>query len=266
MQTISRFLVPAASALLLAGTSLYAQAPVAPEDPFLWLEEVEAERSLTWVRERNARSLGVLQGDPRYSTLHAAALEIVNASDRIPAPSFLGDRITNFWQDPTHVRGIWRTTTLASYRTSDPQWTTVLDVDALARAENANWVYRGANCLPPAYRYCLVSLSDGGKDAVSVREYDSHERRFIAGGLSLPEGKQSVAWLDRNTWLVAREWTPGEVTGSGYAYVVKRVTRGQPLDRAREVFRGKATDVSASGFTLRDADGMVRAVLIFSGS
>ncbi len=268
MPNLTRLLALAASAVLLAGTPLAAQAPTAPaptDDPFVWLEDVESERSLAWVRERNARSLGVLQGDPRYAPLHAAALEIVNASDRIPSPGFLGDAITNFWQDAEHVRGIWRRTTLASYRSADPQWTTVLDVDALARAENANWVYRGANCLPPENRYCLVSLSDGGKDAVTVREYDAQERRFIADGFTLPEGKQSASWVDRNTWLVAREWTPGEVTGSGYAYVVKRVTRGQPLDRAREVFRGRPADVSAGGFTLRDADGTVRAVLITNG-
>ncbi|MEX2180523.1 MAG: prolyl oligopeptidase family serine peptidase [Gemmatimonadaceae bacterium] len=268
MPTLLRSFALAASALVLAGPSLRAQAvsaPAVPDDPFVWLEEVESERSLSWVRDRNARSLGILQGDSRYAPLHAAALEIVHASDRIPSPSFLGDAIVNFWQDPTHVRGIWRRTTLDSYRSNDPQWTTILDVDAIARAENANWVYRGANCLPPAYRYCLISLSDGGKDAVTVREYDVEARRFIANGFVLPEGKQSATWVDRNTLLVGREWTPGEVTGAGYAYVVKRVTRGQRLDHAREVFRGRPTDVSASAFTLRDADGLVRAVMIVNG-
>jgi len=61
------------------------------------------------------------------------------------------------------------------------------------------------------------------------------------------------------------EWTPGEMTNSGYAYVVKRVTRGQPIERAVEVFRGEKTDVSASGFALRDADGRVAATLLYRG-
>lgn len=266
MPTLRRSLALILSLMTATPALLSAQAPsTSAPDPFLWLEEVESDRALSWVRERNARSLGVLEGDARFNRLRADALEIVNASDRIPGPGFSAAYITNFWQDPTHVRGIWRRTTLESYRTESPQWETVLDVDALAKSENANWVWRGGSCLAPDNRYCLMSLSDGGKDAVTVREYDTQERRFIEGGFTFPEGKQSITWVDRNTLLVAREWTPGEMTNSGYAYVVKRVIRGQPLENAREVFRGRPTDVSASGFTLRDADGMVRATMIRVG-
>ncbi len=234
-------------------------------DPFVWLEDVLGDSALRWVRERNARSLGELEGDPRFAQLNARAVEIVNATDRIPSPGFSAGLITNFWQDAEHVRGIWRRTSLESYRTATPHWEILLDVDALARAEAKNWVFRGGNCLPPENRYCLVSLSDGGKDAVTVREYDVQAKRWIEGGFSFPEGKQSVTWIDRNTLYVGREWAPGELTTSGYAYVVKRVTRGQPLERAREVFRGERTDVSASVGTLRDADGVVRATLAYRG-
>lgn len=255
-------LVATALCAPIAGT---AQAPAASDDPFLWLEDVEGERPLAWVRERNARSLAVLQGDPRFEGLQRSALGILNATDRIANPSYSGGAITNFWQDAEHVRGIWRRTTLESYRREAPEWTTLLDVDALARAENRNWVFRGGNCLAPEDRYCLLALSDGGKDAVTIREYDVQERRFIQDGFEFPEGKQNVAWVDRNTLLVSREWTPGEMTTSGYAFVVKRVIRGQPLERAREVFRGERADVSTSPFVLRDADGAVRATMIQRG-
>src|SRR5580704_10666387 len=112
-------------------------------DPFLWLEDVEGDQALDWVRAQNARSLGLLEADPRYQGLYDTALNIITAQDRIPYPFFRGDTLANFWQDGAHVRGLWRQTTLASYRTPDPQWQTVLDVDALAAAENRNWVYQG---------------------------------------------------------------------------------------------------------------------------
>lgn len=252
-------------AALVAPAAVAAQSSPAAIDPYLWLEEVESSRALDWVRQRNVRSLGVLEGDARFSGLNASALEIVNASDRIPAPSFWAGAISNFWQDRNSVRGVWRRATLESYRGASPAWETVLDIDGLARDEGKNWVFRGGNCLEPDERYCLVQLSDGGKDAVTIREFDAVTRRWIDGGFAFPEGKQSVSWIDRNTLLVSREWAPGEMTTSGYAYVVKRVTRGQPLERAVEVFRGERTDVSASGFTLRDADGHVRATLISRG-
>lgn len=224
-------------------------------DPFLWLEEVEGKKALDWVGAENKRSLDILQADPRYEALHAAALKIVNASDRVPMPAFRAGGIDNFWQDQDAVRGIWRRTTLDSYRTKTPQWETVLDIDALAKAEGANWVYKGADCLAPEERLCLVALSDGGKDAVQVREYDTVAKAFVKDGFVLPAGKQQAAWVDPDTLLVGREWIHGQVTESGYPYLVKRLKRGQGLDQATEVFAGTKSDVGVWPGVIRDADG-----------
>jgi len=232
-------------------------------DPYVWLEDVEGERAMAWVKEHNAHSLGVLQGDPRYDTLHQQALEIVQSRDRIPSPGFTHDgHIDNFWQDAQHVRGVWRRTTLDSYKTAEPQWETVLDFDALAEAESANWVYKGSTCLAPEERYCLISLSNGGKDAVTLREFDSVTRSFVEGGFFLPESKGGAAWVNSDTLLIARDFGAGTLTDSGYPMVVKRMTRGQSLDQADVLFMGEPTDVSVSGYTLRDADGVLKATLI----
>ncbi|HAF80317.1 MAG TPA: S9 family peptidase [Brevundimonas sp.] len=232
-------------------------------DPYVWLEEVEGERAMEWVKAHNAHSLGVLQGDPRYETLHQQALEIVQSRDRIPAPGFTHDgHIDNFWQDAQHVRGVWRRTTLDSYKTAEPQWETVLDIDALAEAESANWVYKGSTCLAPEERYCLISLSNGGKDAVTMREFDSVTRSFVEGGIYLPESKGGASWINKDTLLVARDFGPGTLTNSGYPMVVKRMRRGESLDQADVLFMGEPTDVSVSGYTLRDADGELKATLI----
>jgi len=268
-----------ALAALLASTSLtsvsMAQTPVsspAPAggfatsdatDPYLWLEEVEGERAMEWVKAHNDRTFAVLQGDARYEPLHQQALEIVQAQDRIPSPGFTHDgHIDNFWQDAQHVRGVWRRTTLDSYRTATPEWQTILDVDALAAAEGQNWVYKGATCLAPEERYCLLSLSNGGKDAVTLREFDSVERKFVEGGIVLPESKGGASWIDKDTLLISRDFGPGTLTDSGYPMVVKRMKRGQGLDQAETLFTGQPTDVSVSGYMLRDADGVVKATLI----
>lgn len=236
------------------------------DDPYLWMEEIEGTRAMDWAKAQNARSLPVLQGDARYADLEAKALAILNAKDRVPGVSFAGDgSLRNFWQDKDHVRGVWRKTTLDSYRTAEPAWETILDIDALAKAENANWVFKGASCLPPDDTRCLVTLSNGGKDAVTVREFDTVTKSFVPGGFALPEGKQNYTWLDKDTLLVGREWTPGELTKSGYAYVLKALKRGQPLDEAKEIYRGVETDVSVSPFVLRDADGKVVAVMANRG-
>lgn len=235
-------------------------------DPYLWLEEVEGERAMAWVNDQNTRSLGTLQGDPRYEALHQQALDIVQAKDRIPGVGFNRDgTLDNFWQDADHVRGVWRRTTLDSYRTATPEWETILDIDALAAAEGKNWVYKGSICLDPDERLCLISLSDGGKDAVVVREFDSVSKTFVDGGFALPESKGGASWIDADTLLISRDFGPGTLTSSGYPMIVKQLKRGQSIDQAQTVFTGQPSDVSVSAYTLRDADGAVQAVLINRG-
>lgn len=253
-----------AAAMTLSALTASAAVPApSTDDPYTWMEEIEGERAMAFARSENERSLPSLQGDARYAALRQQALTILQAKDRIPAVGFSGDgKLSNFWQDAVHVRGIWRKTTMDSYRTADPVWETVLDIDALAKAEDRNWVYKGASCLAPEDRYCLVALSDGGKDAVVYREFDSVTKTFVVGGFELPEGKQNVTWVDKDTLLVARDWGEGTMTKSSYPFVIKRWTRGAPLSAATEVFRGTVDDVSASPYVLRDADGRVEAVMI----
>ena len=249
-------------ALALAALASIAASP-APmtTDPYAYLEEIEGDRALAFARAENAASLPVLEGDARYKRYYEDALAIVTAKDRIPVVSLGGDgSLRNFWQDADHVRGLWRATSLESYRTADPQWRTLLDLDALSAAEKANWVWKGVDCLPPDDRLCLVELSDGGKDAVEVREFDIARAAFVAGGFVSPQGKQNSAWLDAQTLLIGRDWGPGSLTASGYPFVIKRWTRGTPLAGAEEIFRGRPADVSVQPLVLRDAEGAVQAV------
>jgi prolyl oligopeptidase len=224
------------------------------EDPHLWLEEVEGERALAWVREQNTRSLSALESDPRYAGLYADASAIANNRDRLPLGSIREGYLYNFWQDETHVRGIWRRSPLADYARGAPRWETLLDIDALATAENANWVYKGVDCLDGTTR-CMVQLSDGGRDASTYREYDIATRSFVDGGFVVPEAKSSTAWIDQNTLLVSTDWGDGTITESGYPYIIKRWTRGTPLERATEVIRGQVTDVGVWPGVLEDVDG-----------
>lgn len=233
-----------------------AQQSASPDDPYIWLEDVSGQRSMDWVNSHNAKSQAVLEADPRYQRFYAQALEIAQAKDRIPVGAFRGGKIYNFWQDEDHVRGIWRRTSLESYSTGKPEWETVLDLDALAAAEKANWVWKGAQCARPAERRCLVNLSDGGEDAVTIREFDLGTKSFVRGGFVLPKGKQNVDWENENSILVAREWKKGGLGRTGYPYIAKRLRRGQPLSAAVEVYRGSPKDggYGVSPFVLRDAE------------
>jgi prolyl oligopeptidase len=238
-------------------------AGVRAADDHLALEEVNGTEAMAFVAQSNQRALAALTGDRRYETFRRQAEAILTATDRIPGPSFLGDGIGNFWQDAANPKGIWRRTTLDSYRSADTRWETILDIDALARAEGRDWVFKGADCLAPDETRCLISLSDGGKDAVVVREFDTTTRGFVDGGFSLPEGKHRLEWLDRDTLLVATDFGPGTLTESGYPFIVKSLRRGQTLAQATEVYRGDIGDggYGVSPSVYRDRAGAVLAVL-----
>ncbi len=104
------------------------------EDPYLWLEEVEGEDALAWVRSQNERTLAELQADPRYAGFEAAALDALNSKERIAYGVVRSGQVYNFWQDDTHVRGLWRRTPIESYRSDAPNWETVVDFDQCAIA------------------------------------------------------------------------------------------------------------------------------------
>lgn len=224
------------------------------DDPYLWLEEIDAEQSLTWVENRNEDTKQKLAGHPVFEPIRARILEILNADNRIPFPGIMGNYLYNFWQDTENPRGLWRRSTWESYLTGNAEWETVLSIDALAEEEDVNWSYAGAVCLPADYTRCLVRLSRGGADAVEIREFNTMTKTFIEDGFYLPEAKQSVDWLNENTLLVASDFGEGTLTTSGYARIAKLWTRGTELSEAETLFEGETTDVLVAVSSYKTAD------------
>jgi prolyl oligopeptidase len=218
------------------------------EDPYLWLEDVTGDTALDWVRERNAETVDELTREPRFGELRDEIREVLDADDRIPYILRRGRYLYNFWQDATNPRGLWRRTTLESYRQGEPEWVVLLDVDALGRAEDENWVWQGATVLRPEYRRALVELSRGGADAAVVREFDLETRTFVEDGFSLPEAKSHVGWIDEDRIYVGTDFGDGSLTSSGYPRIAKEWHRGTPLAEATMVFEGKPDDVSAGAY------------------
>ncbi|MCM3877667.1 MAG: prolyl oligopeptidase family serine peptidase [Thermoanaerobaculia bacterium] len=242
-------------ALALVTSAAPSMAAENGDDPFQWLEEVQGEKALAWAKEKNAKSTALLEARPEYKPIYQRTLEILDSKERIPTPELLGDTVYNFWKDERNERGLWRRTTLVSYRTAAPQWETVLDVDALAKADGKSWVWKGAACLPPAYARCLINLSPGGSDASIRREFDTVTKQFVPGGFTLPEAKSILAWRDEDTLWVGTDFGPGSLTKSGYARIVKLWKRGTPLSEARTIFEGNTDDVASLGTSEILSDG-----------
>lgn len=244
---MSQLLKARQAALLVAGLavamgSVHAQeAPVS--DPYQWLEEVEAPKALEWVKARNAAAEAELASTPAFKQLEAQILAVLDSDAKIPYVGKIGDYYYNFWKDAQHQRGLWRRTTLAEFRKDKPQWETVIDLDALNKAEGENWVWHGADCLKPEYQRCLIALSRGGADADVTREFDLSSMDWVQDGFFREEAKGGLSWIDRDNVYVFTDFGPGSMTESGYPRIVKQWTRGTPMDSATLVYEGKPEDM-----------------------
>ncbi|MBC7656233.1 MAG: S9 family peptidase [Frankiaceae bacterium] len=228
-----------ASLLLAASAGAYA----VTVDPYLWLEDVEGDKALDWVRAQNVQSKKVLTTDPAFETLRGDLRAILDSDARIPDIDKLGDYFYNFWRDKKNPAGLWRRTTLAEYRKASPQWEVLIDLDALNAAEGIAWVWHGVDCLKPDNRRCLIALSRGGSDADVTREYDLSTRAWIADGFSRPEAKGSLGWRDADSVFVSTDFGPGSMTTSGYARIAKVWKRGTPMAAARTLYEAKPDDL-----------------------
>ncbi len=215
----------------------------APDDPHLWLEDISGEAALDWVRAHNEPTLEEFCDD-EFESLRTEALEVLDTDARIPYVRRRGELLYNFWRDGSNPRGLWRRTTLESYRGDAPDWDVLIDLDALATTEDENWVWAGADVIEPELTRALVCLSRGGSDAVVVREFDMATREFVPDGFVVPEAKTDISWEDPDTVLIGTDFGPESLTDSGYPRMVKRWRRGEPLEQAETLFSGAATDVS----------------------
>jgi prolyl oligopeptidase len=222
-----------------------AQKSQVADDAYLWLEDIHGEKSMAWVRDRNAESEKEL-GSESLKQLEAGILRILDSEAKIPYISKKGNHYFNFWKDAKNPRGLWRRTTLEEYRKAEPKWETVLDIDALGKIENESWVFQGAQFLKPDYGRCLISLSRGGSDASVVREFDLNTRSFVKDGFQLPQAKSDCSWIDIDTIFVGTDFGPDSLTNSGYPRIAKIWKRGTPLSQAKTVFEAAKTDVAGS--------------------
>ena len=221
-------------------------------DPYLWLEEVEAEKALDWAKSLNQECTVELTAASGFEPLESRLLAALDSDARIPGVTLYGDYLYNFWRDKQNPKGIWRRTTMDSYRKDHPEWETVLDIDRLGDVENENWVWKGATMRRPDFQRCLLRLSRGGADATVVREFDIESRSFVDDGFQLPEAKSRATWINEDTIFVGTDFGPGTMTDSGYPRLIKTWKRGTPLSQAKLVFVGKKEDVSVGASVSHD--------------
>lgn len=222
----------------------------------MWLEEVDSERSMRWVKKINQETADKYTSHPLYKELYQQALTTLNNKSRLPNVSKRGKYLYNYWKDNNNPRGIYRRTTLKQLRKPEPKWETVIDMDVYNESHTGNWVFKGMNCLPPKYRKCLAFLSPGGGDSVVMKEFDAKKKIFVSDGFELPNSKMRVSWRDKDHLYIGTDFGPDSMTDSGYPRVVKLWKRGTGLDEAKTLYTAAKNSVSASAYRSRGKPDM----------
>ncbi len=253
-------------ALLLAGLLVTGCAAGASGDPWLWLEDVDGERALAWVRQQNGRALAHLGRYEEFPRLLAEARNALDAESRVPdLVAAYGNVVYELRQDPAHPRGVLRRTSLDELRASETEWETVLDLDALSATDRKDWVFKGLQILPRDGHRALVFLSRGGGDAVEMREFDLLGNRFLPDGFRLPPAKLRADWRDADSLYVGTDFGPGSLTTSGYPRTARLWRRGEPLGSAPVLFETTPTHMSVAARRLESAVGDLDLVVEQTG-
>jgi prolyl oligopeptidase len=244
-----------AGMLLIPAMATFAHSNKADEN--LWLEDVDAKKSLAWVKQSNQATDKSLASTPLYQSLYQDALSALNKKDKLLHISQQGDWIYNYWKGEKNPRGVYRRATVASFNSGSPVWNTVLDIDKMSKIDDTKWVFKGMNCLRPEYEKCLVSLSPGGGDATELREFNSRTLKFVEVGFNLPTSKMGVSWIDENNVYVGTDFGPDSMTDSGYPRIQKIWKRGTPLSEAKIVLEADKKSVAAYAYRMVTDSGNI---------
>ena len=231
------------------------------EDPYLWLEEINGEKAIEWVKEQNAVSAHKIEASPLFDSIKERILNSYNDKDKIAYPKIAGEYVYNLWKDENNQRGVWRRMPIDDFIKNQSNWEVVLDIDRLSEKENKKWVFKGVEWLKPNNEICLLFLSDGGSDKNDMREFNAKSKEFVTNGFNHPESKDGASWIDENTLLIYRDFGEGTLTTSGFAKTVRIWKRGSNIENAETVFEIDSTNMKASSYVYNDGD-VVHPILI----
>ena len=245
------------TAFVANAIAVSALAGSAARDPYLWLEEVDGARAMSWVRSQNETTLTELRTDPAYKQTRAAAEQIVRFKDTIPRDQVVGNFVYNFQHSVANPFGVWRRSDAASYLKSRANWQVLLDLDAHNSRQRTAYTWRSAKCFPPELVKCLVFLNATTGRNVVVKEFDVSTNSFVSKGFEVGEADTEAEWIDPDTLLISTNWGRGSLTRSGKPRFVKVWSRGQNLYSAETIYVGDPSDIGVSPKAIFSANGRV---------
>jgi prolyl oligopeptidase len=264
--SISRRILAALAACGLAtATSMAApQTCTTHSDRFDELIPQFGAKAVAWAKQQTDLTRAKLEASPNFTAV-MADMRAVHANGR-PLPSYdllAGRRYMRIERDESHPYG--RIEAADAKPDGLPgAWRTAFDLDAYNKTAPTHytikWINPEAECLAPAYERCMLSLYyKGGQDNAYV-ELDLTTGTLVKDGFRLEPGRNSLAWLDRDTLLVAHTTQGAPALPNQFPAELHVWKRGTPLAQAPVIYRADPKD-SLFEFALTGQPGKRRIFL-----
>jgi prolyl oligopeptidase len=232
---------------------LVATAPVArarteasAADPLAYLIPQHGAKALAWSTLQTDATRAKLEASPTFKAV-LADMKAVHASER-PLPTYWllgGHRYIRLVHDKSHPYGIIATAE-AGPDDRPGTWRTVFDLDAYNRtvphAYTIKWLQPETECLAPGFDRCMVQLWYEGDQDNAYIELDLETGQVVKHGFDILPGRNEVAWIDRDTLLVAHTTAGVRVMPSQFPAELHVWKRGTPLSHAPKIFELGPTD------------------------
>jgi len=238
------------------------------EDSFLWLKEVEGEKALQWVKEKNKICEDYITNNPEFEPIYKKILEILNSDEQLANPQIVGNYVYDLWKDDKNKLGVWRRMSLEDFARNKSDWENVLDIDSLSESDNKQWYFGVTFWLEPENKRCIIRISDGGKATQELREFDTESKTFDKNGFNIPESNSYFTWIDKNYAYVITPFGDSSITQIGLPRIVKRWQRGTALSEAQTIFEADSMDLGPFCYVIhtpeRKYEIIGRAITIFN--
>lgn len=251
-----------------------ASAP-APADvvPLAWLEDAGRADTQAWIGERNRESEQRLAGDPRFAPEQQRLTAL--GGERRDEDYLNGGFLHRLRMDAAHPLGVWRVMPMTDQARDRlgpgaalGRWTTLLDLDALARHNGQRWRFQpgwlNPMCDATLTGRCLLHFSPDGGDRTVLREFDLRTRRLREDGFRIDTPARTYShWVDADHVLIASDFGPGSLSSAGYALQSRLWRRGQPLSEAALRFTAPADSVLYIPHAFRSRRGLFFAAEVW---
>ncbi|WP_244521623.1 hypothetical protein [Bradyrhizobium sp. DOA9] len=189
--------------------------PEPDDDPYLWLEEREGRRALRFVARQNTKTLEAFCG-AAFTRDRARLRMAYDRYELIPRFIRAGAFIYHLFTNADNPRGLLRRTTLAEFKSAQPSWDSLIDIDQLAASEGQDWLLSWIAVLPAGARM-ILALSAAGREAVTLREFDLTNRNIDPRGFYLPKAISDIAWLGPDEVLLSSTFGTNMTSTAGHA-------------------------------------------------